>query len=135
MTKCWWEGSKKVAFIPPLVGMQTAKSFLEADLEIFNKSLWEDSHPLHQTCSNPSRSPFYLSLPLSVPWGMDSKSCSNRSCPCFLTRLNRGRERENAGTPAEDGRRKGQVFPPLVSPLLGHCPCQNHLLSTILCPS
>lgn len=38
----WGEGSNNLAFIPPLVGMETGKTFLEADLEIFNKSLWKD---------------------------------------------------------------------------------------------
>lgn len=62
-----WEGFKKLAFIPFLVGMQTGTTFLPGDLEIFNKSLWKDAHPLCQTCFTPCKSTLHPSLPYPGP--------------------------------------------------------------------
>lgn len=58
---------KKLALTILLVDMHTENPFLESGFEIFNQSIWKDSHPLCQICTVPYRSSLHPFLTCQHP--------------------------------------------------------------------
>lgn len=132
----WWEGSNNLAFILPLVGMQTVKAFLEADWKYLTKACGKIPILCARQAPSPPDPLSTLLHPVLCPGRWTPRVTATGHVPASQPDSSEEAGEETmTGFLAEDGRRRGQVFPPLVSPLLGHCSCQDHLLSTTLCPS